>query len=187
MDGEWEAPLIPNPLCESAPGCGDWQRPLIENPGYKGKWRPPLIDNPNYKGKWYPRRIPNPDFFEDLQPFLMAPIVNKFRFSFLSCGLNCIMLRSGCHWFWAVDHEWQYSLRQRDHHRQPDRCRAIRRRLIRHQAFEAGQASSEYTLSHFALLTAFEIAGSEFDHYGEVFPTCIIFSQEIFRHGLIII
>jgi len=77
MDGEWEAPLIPNPLCESAPGCGEWSRPLIENPGYKGKWRPPLIDNPNYKGKWYPRRIPNPDFFEDLQPFLMAPIVSQ--------------------------------------------------------------------------------------------------------------
>ncbi|CAB3374588.1 Hypothetical predicted protein [Cloeon dipterum] len=74
MDGEWEPPLIPNPLCDSAPGCGPWSRPLINNPAFKGKWRPPLIDNPNYKGKWRPRRISNPDFFEDLQPFLMTPI-----------------------------------------------------------------------------------------------------------------
>ncbi|PNI26115.1 CANX isoform 9, partial [Pan troglodytes] len=27
MDGEWEAPQIANPKCESAPGCGVWQRP----------------------------------------------------------------------------------------------------------------------------------------------------------------
>ncbi|KAF4518693.1 hypothetical protein B566_EDAN002729, partial [Ephemera danica] len=74
MDGEWEAPLVPNPLCEGAPGCGEWTRPMIDNPAYRGKWRPPLIDNPNYKGKWHPRRIPNPDFFEDLEPFHMTPI-----------------------------------------------------------------------------------------------------------------
>lgn len=43
-----------------------------------GKWRAPLIDNPNYQGKWAPRRIPNPDFFEDLMPFKMTPIVSIF-------------------------------------------------------------------------------------------------------------
>lgn len=49
MDGEWEAPQIANPKCESAPGCGVWQRPTIDNPNYKGKWKPPMIDNPNYQ------------------------------------------------------------------------------------------------------------------------------------------
>lgn len=74
MDGDWEAPLIPNPACESAPGCGPWKPPLINNPDHKGKWRAPLIDNPNYKGKWKPQRIANPDFFEDKEPFRMADI-----------------------------------------------------------------------------------------------------------------
>ncbi|KFB48341.1 AGAP005032-PB-like protein [Anopheles sinensis] len=74
MDGEWEPPLIPNPLCEKAVGCGLWKPPMIANPSYKGKWRPPLIANVNYQGKWAPRKIPNPDFFEDLTPFRMTSI-----------------------------------------------------------------------------------------------------------------
>lgn len=49
MDGEWEAPQIPNPKCEAAPGCGLWVRPMKNNPNYKGKWKAPLIDNPNYQ------------------------------------------------------------------------------------------------------------------------------------------
>lgn len=49
MDGEWEAPQIPNPACETAPGCGEWKRPMINNPQYKGKWKAPLVDNSNYQ------------------------------------------------------------------------------------------------------------------------------------------
>lgn len=49
MDGEWEAPQIPNSACETAPGCGEWKRPMINNPQYKGKWKAPLVDNPNYQ------------------------------------------------------------------------------------------------------------------------------------------
>lgn len=74
IDGEWEAPLVDNPVCEKAVGCGPWKAPLIQNKDFKGKWRAPLIDNPNYQGKWSPRRIANPDFFEDLNPFAMTPI-----------------------------------------------------------------------------------------------------------------
>jgi len=74
MDGEWEAPLIPNPLCQSAPGCGVWKRPQVDNPLYKGKWFPALINNPNYKGKWKPKKVPNPDYFHDPHPFKMTPI-----------------------------------------------------------------------------------------------------------------
>ncbi|XP_026477958.1 calnexin-like isoform X2 [Ctenocephalides felis] len=74
MDGDWEAPLIPNPACEGAVGCGLWKAPLISNPKYKGKWRAPYITNPNYRGKWAPKMIANPGYFQDLQPFKMAPI-----------------------------------------------------------------------------------------------------------------
>merc|ERR1712226_583134 len=74
MDGEWEAPLVPNPMCQSAPGCGSWKKPFIDNPLYKGKWFPPMINNPNYKGKWKPRKIPNPEYFHDDQPFKMTAI-----------------------------------------------------------------------------------------------------------------
>ncbi|CAH0628631.1 unnamed protein product [Chrysodeixis includens] len=74
MDGEWEAPLVDNPACAAAPGCGGWLPPTIPNPNYKGIWRAPLIANPNYKGKWTPRRIPNPDYYKDEQPFRMTPI-----------------------------------------------------------------------------------------------------------------
>lgn len=49
MDGEWEAPQIPNPKCEAAPGCGVWAHPMMNNPNYKGKWKPPMIENPNYQ------------------------------------------------------------------------------------------------------------------------------------------
>lgn len=36
-----------------------------------------MIDNPNYQGKWLPKKIRNPDFFEDLHPFRMTPIVSR--------------------------------------------------------------------------------------------------------------
>ncbi|XP_036425298.1 calnexin [Colossoma macropomum] len=74
MDGEWEAPLIANPACAEAAGCGSWKPPMVPNPAYKGKWKAPMIDNPNYQGKWQPRMIPNPAYFEDPQPFRMSPV-----------------------------------------------------------------------------------------------------------------
>lgn len=49
MDGEWEAPKIPNPACKDAIGCGKWTPPLVSNPAHKGKWKPPMIANPNYQ------------------------------------------------------------------------------------------------------------------------------------------
>lgn len=76
MDGEWEPPLIENPVCVGVPGCGVWEPPLINNPAFKGKWRPPMIDNPNYKGKWKPKKIKNPDYFKDEHPFRMTTIVS---------------------------------------------------------------------------------------------------------------
>lgn len=66
-DGDWIAPLIPNPKCQNN-GCGPWTRPSVPNPKYKGKWSVPMIDNPAYKGVWAPRKIANSNYFEDLQP-----------------------------------------------------------------------------------------------------------------------
>jgi hypothetical protein len=67
-DGEWVAPMISNPKCDEAPGCGEWKRPHKPNPAYKGKWFAPMIDNPAYKGEWAPRKISNPAYFEDKTP-----------------------------------------------------------------------------------------------------------------------
>lgn len=66
-DGDWIAPMIPNPKCEEA-GCGPWTQPKIRNPDYKGKWTVPKIPNPAYKGFWAPQQTPNPAFFEDSTP-----------------------------------------------------------------------------------------------------------------------
>ena len=43
-DGEWEAPMLPNPEFK-----GPWKPKMIDNPDYKGKWEHPMIDNPDYK------------------------------------------------------------------------------------------------------------------------------------------
>lgn len=43
MDGDWEAPSIPNPDYQ-----GEWSPKLIDNPDYKGEWEHPIIDNPDY-------------------------------------------------------------------------------------------------------------------------------------------
>eukprot|EP01121_Diplochlamys_sp_Union-15-3_P017566 TRINITY_DN620_c0_g1_i1.p1 TRINITY_DN620_c0_g1~~TRINITY_DN620_c0_g1_i1.p1 ORF type:complete len:394 (-),score=113.17 TRINITY_DN620_c0_g1_i1:47-1228(-) len=43
LDGEWEAPQIPNPEYK-----GVWKPKRIPNPAYKGEWVHPLIDNPEY-------------------------------------------------------------------------------------------------------------------------------------------
>jgi len=70
-DGDWEAPTIPNPKCDT--GCGKWPVPMIPNPDYKGKWYAPQIDNPAYKGEWKAKQIDNPDFYEDLEPYKVRP------------------------------------------------------------------------------------------------------------------
>jgi calreticulin len=43
LDGEWEAPKVPNPEFK-----GPWRPKRIANPAYKGPWVHPLIANPKY-------------------------------------------------------------------------------------------------------------------------------------------
>jgi len=82
-DGEWEAPLVPNPKCKDG-NCGEWKAPSIANPAYKGKWVPPLISNPAYKGIWAPKKIPNPDFFENTNPFASLKSISAVGFELWS-------------------------------------------------------------------------------------------------------
>lgn len=42
-DGEWEAPMIPNPDYK-----GPWRAKMVDNPDYKGEWEHPMVDNPEY-------------------------------------------------------------------------------------------------------------------------------------------
>jgi len=44
---------------------GEWEAPRIPNPEYKGEWKADMIDNPAYKGPWIHPMIANPDYFED--------------------------------------------------------------------------------------------------------------------------
>ncbi|KAM4834322.1 calmegin [Thomomys bottae] len=78
LDGQWEAPQMPNPACHI--GCGEWKPPMMDNPKYKGIWRPPMVSNPDYQGIWSPQKIPNPDYFQDDHPFLLT--------SFCALGLE---------------------------------------------------------------------------------------------------
>merc|ERR1712183_989498 len=53
---------------------GDWEAPMIPNPEYQGPWAPQEIDNPDYKGPWEHPKIPNPDFQEVNNPAHRLPI-----------------------------------------------------------------------------------------------------------------
>jgi calnexin len=88
IDGEWEAPLVDNPVCQAAPGCGAWKQPMIDNPRFKGKWHPALINNPAYKGKWKARKISNPDYFHDPEPFARMTAVGAVGIELWSMSSN---------------------------------------------------------------------------------------------------
>jgi len=53
---------------------GDWEAPMIPNPDYQGPWSAQEIDNPDYKGPWEHPKIPNPDFKEVHNPAHRLPI-----------------------------------------------------------------------------------------------------------------
>jgi len=73
--GEWKAPMIKNPKCMRAIGCGPYQPPEIPNPKYKGKWTKPLINNPRFIGQWKPKQINNPKYLGPQLPFSIPPII----------------------------------------------------------------------------------------------------------------
>ncbi|CAG9464974.1 unnamed protein product [Pedinophyceae sp. YPF-701] len=44
---------------------GEWEAPMVPNPEYKGEWKPKMISNPNFKGVWTRPKIPNPKYKPD--------------------------------------------------------------------------------------------------------------------------
>lgn len=53
---------------------GEWEAPLIPNPEFKGPWTPKKIKNPNYNGKWKAPLISNPEFEEDPDLYVLPPL-----------------------------------------------------------------------------------------------------------------
>ena len=68
---DWDAPEhIPDPEAEKPEDWddemdGEWEAPMIPNPDYKGEWQPRMIPNPEYKGEWVHPEIPNPEYQPD--------------------------------------------------------------------------------------------------------------------------
>ena len=44
---------------------GEWEAPMVPNPAYKGPWVQKTLANPAYKGVWVAPDIPNPAFKDD--------------------------------------------------------------------------------------------------------------------------
>ncbi|CCE64511.1 hypothetical protein TPHA_0H03080 [Tetrapisispora phaffii CBS 4417] len=89
-DGEWVAPLITNPSCDTEFGCGEWTAELISNPDYKGLWEQPMIENPDYMGVWEPELIKNPEHYEDSTPSKLSEPVGGILFEFYSGSIDLL-------------------------------------------------------------------------------------------------
>merc|ERR1712194_203207 len=44
---------------------GEWEAPMIDNPVFKGEWSVKRISNPAYVGVWEARKIANPEYVDD--------------------------------------------------------------------------------------------------------------------------
>ena len=67
---------------------GDWIAPLVPNPKFKGPWEPKKIKNPKYKGQWKPKKIPNPEY-KDEDPDKVANYVTNY------IGIDLWQVKSG--------------------------------------------------------------------------------------------
>jgi calreticulin len=66
---------------------GEWEAPKVPNPAYKGPWRPKRIPNPAYKGEWVHPKIANPKYVAD--PNLYA--YDSFKY----VGIEIWQVKSG--------------------------------------------------------------------------------------------
>jgi calreticulin len=66
---------------------GEWEAPQIPNPDFKGEWKAPRIPNPAYKGEWVHPKIANPEFQEDNEIYAFKS--NKF------IGIEIWQVKSG--------------------------------------------------------------------------------------------
>jgi len=66
---------------------GEWEAPKVPNPAYKGPWRPRRISNPEYKGEWVHPKVDNPAYVSDS---------NLYAFeSFKYLGIELWQVKSG--------------------------------------------------------------------------------------------
>jgi calreticulin len=66
---------------------GEWEAPKVPNPAYKGPWRAKRIPNPAYKGEWVHPKIANPKY---------VPDANLYAFdSFKYVGIEIWQVKAG--------------------------------------------------------------------------------------------
>lgn len=66
---------------------GEWEAPKVPNPAYKGPWRPKRVSNPAYKGEWVHPKIANPKY---------APDANLYAYeSFAFVGIEIWQVKAG--------------------------------------------------------------------------------------------
>jgi len=66
---------------------GEWEAPKVPNSEYKGPWSPKKIENPLYKGVWEHPQIDNPDFKDDPEIYAYS--------SFKYIGLDLWQVKAG--------------------------------------------------------------------------------------------
>jgi len=66
---------------------GEWEAPTIPNPDFKGEWKAAKIPNPEYKGEWVHPKIANPEYQEDNEIYSFKS--NKF------VGIEIWQVKSG--------------------------------------------------------------------------------------------
>ncbi|KAI9312107.1 Calreticulin family-domain-containing protein [Dichotomocladium elegans] len=67
---------------------GDWEAPSIPNPDFQGPWTPKRIPNPDYKGPWVHPEIPNPEYKVDNEIYI---------YDIANLGLDLWQVKSGTH------------------------------------------------------------------------------------------
>jgi calreticulin len=67
---------------------GEWEAPMVPNPKHKGEWSPKMIPNPAYKGVWAPKKIANPDYSEDKELY-------KIQKPLTHVGIDIWQVKSG--------------------------------------------------------------------------------------------
>jgi calreticulin len=66
---------------------GEWEAPRVPNPEYKGPWSPKKIDNPDYQGPWVHPQIDNPEYKDDPELYAFS--------SFKYLGIDIWQVKSG--------------------------------------------------------------------------------------------
>jgi len=67
---------------------GEWEAPMVPNPKFKGEWAPKRIPNPAYKGQWKPAQIANPKYEEDKNLYLIRKPIT-------TVGIDVWQVKSG--------------------------------------------------------------------------------------------